>query len=61
MEAMARSRWSDKRLDDLKGSVERTGAAVERLQHAMIIAMIAICTTMLTGFAALVALYATRF
>ena len=61
MEATAGSRWNDERLDDLKASADRIGVAVERLQHAMVIAVIAICTTMLTGFAAMVALYATHF
>ncbi len=59
MEA-TRTRWSDERLDDLKESVDGVKASVERLQHAMVIAVIALCGTMLTALAALVALYATQ-
>jgi hypothetical protein len=60
MEAM-RTRWSDERLDDLKASVDRIGAAVERLQHAMVISVVAICAMMFAGFGALIILLAIHF
>jgi hypothetical protein len=56
-----RTRWSDERLDDLKASVDSLRLSVERLQHAMIVAVVAICTTMFAGFGALITLFATRF
>ena len=58
MEAM-RSRWSDERIDDLKMSVDEVRAAVERLQHSMVVAVVAICSMMFAGFSAMVVLYAT--
>jgi hypothetical protein len=73
MEAMgARTSWSDERLDDLKGSVDdgfgevkgsivRLDDRVNRLQHAMVIAVVAICTMMFAGFGALITLFATHF
>lgn len=73
MEAMTpRTRWSDERLDDLKGSVEdgfqevkgsivRLEDRVHHLQHAMIIAVVAICAMMFAGFGALITLFATHF
>jgi hypothetical protein len=60
MEAM-RTRWTDERLDDLKDSVDGLKAAVERLQQAMTIAVVAICTMMFAGFGALITLFATHF
>ena len=60
MEAM-RTRWSDERLDDLKESVDGVRAAVEQLQHAMVIAVVAICTMMFAGFGALITLFANHF
>jgi hypothetical protein len=60
MEAM-RTRWSDERLDDLKDSVDGVKAAVERLQHTMVIAVVAICTMMFAGFGAILTLFATHF
>jgi hypothetical protein len=60
MEAM-RTRWSDERLDDLKESVDGVKAAVESLQHAMVIAVVAICTMMFAGFGAILTLFATHF
>jgi len=60
MEAM-RTRWSDERLDDLKGSVDSLTLRVENLRHAMIIAVIAVCTMMFAGFGALITLFATHF
>jgi hypothetical protein len=60
MEAM-RTRWSDERLDELKVSVDGVKAAVERLQHAMVIAVVAICTMMFAGFGAILTLFATHF
>ena len=59
--AGARTRWSDERLDDLKGSVDSLKLSVESLQHAMIIAFVAICTMMFAGFGALITLFATHF
>ncbi|MEA3066590.1 MAG: hypothetical protein QOJ27_3344 [Sphingomonadales bacterium] len=71
MEAM-RTRWSDARLDDLKqsvddgftevkGSIVRLDGQVNDLRHAMIIAVIAVCTMMFAGFGALITLFATHF
>jgi hypothetical protein len=60
MEAM-RTRWSDERLDDLKQSVDSLTLRVENLRHAMIIAVIAVCTMMFAGFGALITLFATHF
>jgi hypothetical protein len=60
MEAV-RTRWSDERLDDLKGSVDSLTLSVENLRHAMIIAVIAVCTMMFAGFGALITLVATHF
>jgi hypothetical protein len=63
-----RTRWSDERLDDLKESVDGVKGAVERLdgridglQHAMVIAVVAMCTMMFAGFGALITLFATHF
>jgi hypothetical protein len=60
MEAM-RTRWSDDRLDDLKQSVDEVKQSVEGLQHAMIVAVVAMCTMMFAGFGALITLFATHF
>lgn len=68
----ARARWSDERLDDLKqsvddgftevkGSIVRLDGRINDLRHAMIIAVVAICTMMLAGFGALITLFATHF
>jgi hypothetical protein len=56
-----RTRWSDERLDDLKESVDSLRVSVEGLQHAMTIAVVAICTMMFAGFGALITLFATHF
>jgi hypothetical protein len=62
MEAISgRTRWSDERLDDLKASVDSLRLSVEALRHAMIIAVVAICTMMFAGFGALITLFATHF
>jgi hypothetical protein len=62
MESMGiRTRWTDERLDDLKASVDSLRLSVESLQHAMIIAVVAICTMMFAGFGALITLFATHF
>ena len=62
MEAIGvRTRWSDERLDDLKASVDSLRLSVESLQHAMIIAVVAICTMLFAGFGALITLFATHF
>lgn len=73
MESMGiRTRWSDERLDDLqesvddgfeevKGSIVRLDDRIHQLQHAMIIAVVAICTMMFAGFGALITLFATHF
>jgi hypothetical protein len=60
MEAM-RTRWSDERLDDLKQSVDEVKQSVDRLQHAMIIAVVAMCTMMFAGFGAILTVFATHF
>jgi hypothetical protein len=67
MEAM-RTRWSDERLDDLnqsvrevKGSIVRLDGRIDRLQHAMVVSVVAICTMMFAGFGALITLFATHF
>jgi hypothetical protein len=71
MEAM-RTSWSDERLDDLKlsvddgfaevkGSIVRLDDRIHQLRHAMIIAVVAICTMMFAGFGALITLFATHF
>jgi hypothetical protein len=60
MEAM-RTRWSDERLDDLKESVDALRLTLEGMQHAMTVAVVAICTMMLAGFGALITLFATHF
>jgi hypothetical protein len=58
----------DERLDDLKesvdevkGSIVRLDDRVHQLQHAMTIAVVAICTMMFAGFGALITLFATHF
>jgi hypothetical protein len=67
-----RTDWSDKRLDDLKqsvdggfnevkGSMVRLDGRVDALQHAMTIAVVAICTMMFAGFGALITLFAINF
>jgi hypothetical protein len=72
MEAMARSRWSDERLDDLKqsvdvgfvevkGRIDRLDARVDRLQHAMVMGFLAMGTMMFAGFGAMITLFATHF
>jgi hypothetical protein len=67
MESM-RTRWSDERLDDLKGSIDGVRKSVDRLdgridglQQAMIVAVVAICTMMFAGFGALITLFALHF
>ncbi len=67
MEAM-RTRWSDERLDDLnqsvrevKGSIVRLDGRIDRLQHAMVVSVVAICTMMFAGFGALITLFAIHF
>jgi hypothetical protein len=60
MEA-TRTRWSDERLDDLKLSVDELNRRIGGLQHAMIIAVVAMCTMMFAGFGALITLFATHF
>jgi len=61
MEAAARTRWSDDRLDDLKASVDRLDDRIGALQHAMIISVVAMCTMMFAGFGALITLFAMHF
>ena len=56
-----RTRWSDDHLDDLESSVDSPTLSVESLRHAMILAVIAVCTTMFAGFGALITLFATHF
>lgn len=62
MEAMAgRTRWTDERLDDLKQSVDEVKQSLDRLQHAMVIAVVAMCTVMFAGFGSLITLFAIHF
>jgi hypothetical protein len=61
MEATERTGWSDKRLDDLKASVDRLDSRVDSLQHSMVIGFIAMCTMMFAGFGAMITLFATHF
>jgi hypothetical protein len=67
-----RTDWSDRRLDDLKqsvdggfnevkGSMVRLDCRVDALQQAMTIAVVAICTMMFAGFGALITLFAINF
>jgi hypothetical protein len=71
MEAM-RTRWTDDRLDDLKqsiddgfkevkGSIDRLDGRLDRMQQAMIVAVVAMCTMMFAGFGALITLFAIHF
>jgi hypothetical protein len=60
MEA-TRTRWNDERLDDLKGSVDQLAGRIDKLQHAMIVAVVAMCSMMFAGFGALITLFATHF
>jgi len=71
MEAM-RTRWGDERLDDLKqsvddgfaevkGSIVRLDGRVDRLRHAMVVSVVAMCTMMFAGFGALITLFAIHF
>ncbi len=55
------TRWPDERLDDLKGSVDHLSDRIDSLQHAMIVAVVAMCSTMFAGFGALITLFAIRF
>ena len=59
------SEWTDKRLDDLKGTVDdgfkEVNGRIDRLQHAMNIAVVANCTMLFAGFGALITLFATHF
>lgn len=58
MEAIgARIRWTDERIDDLKGSVDR----IDSLHRTMIISFISLATMMVGGFGALITLFATHF
>jgi hypothetical protein len=69
MDAMPmRSEWSDERLDDLRESVDgvrrgldRVDGRIDKLQQAMIIAVVAMCTMMFAGFGVLITLFATHF
>jgi hypothetical protein len=67
-----RTDWTDKRLDDLKqsvdggfrevkGSIDRVDGRVDSLQRTMNVAVVAICTMMFAGFGALITLFATHF
>jgi hypothetical protein len=61
METIQRPRWTDERLDDLKQSVDGLDGRIDRLQHAMIISVVAMCTMMFAGFGAILTLFATHF
>ena len=60
MEAM-RTRWSDERIDDLKGNLDRLDNRVDALYRAMLIGFISLGTMLFAGFAALITLFATHF
>jgi hypothetical protein len=66
-----RSTWTDSRLDDFKervdsrlgelsGQLNEQGARIDRLQHTMVQAFIALMVAMLTGFATLAGLIVTQ-
>jgi hypothetical protein len=55
------TRWSNERLDDLKGSVDRLDSRVDQLQHSMVIGFIAMGAMMFAGFGAMITLFATHF
>jgi len=61
MEAMARSRWSDERLDDLKASVDRLENRVDSLRHTMVRGFLAMGTMLFAGFGAMITLFVTHF
>jgi hypothetical protein len=66
-----RSTWTDSRLDDFKervdsrlgelsGQLTEQGARIDRLQHTMVQAFIALMVAMFTGFATLAGLIVTQ-
>jgi hypothetical protein len=66
-----RSTWTDSRLDDFKervdsrlgelsGQLNEQGARIDRLQHTMVQAFIALMVAMFTGFATLAGLILTQ-
>jgi len=66
-----RSTWTDSRLDDFKervdsrlgelsGQLNEQGARIDRLQHTMVQAFIALMVAMFTGFATLAGLIITQ-
>jgi hypothetical protein len=71
MEA-ARTEWTDKRLDDLKSSMDdgfrrmderfvQIDSKFDGLQRSMVTALVAVCTMMFAGFGALITLFAMHF
>ncbi len=66
-----RSTWTDSRLDEFKdrvdsrlgelsGQLNEQGARIDRLQHTMVQAFIALMVAMFTGFAGLAGLIVTQ-
>lgn len=66
-----RSTWTDSRLDEFKdrvdsrlgelsGQLNEQGARIDRLQHTMVQAFIALMVAMFTGFATLAGLIITQ-
>jgi len=51
-----RSTWTDSRLDDLNARVGELSGRIDRLQHTMIQAFIALMVAMFTGFVGLAGL-----
>jgi hypothetical protein len=58
--ATTRTRWTDERIDDLKSSVDEIKVSVHRLQHLMIIGFFSLATMMVTGFGAMITLFAIQ-
>jgi hypothetical protein len=55
-----RSTWTDSRLDDLNERVSELSGRIDRFQHTMVQAFIAITATMFTGFLGLAGLMLTQ-
>lgn len=56
-----RTRGSDERIDDLKGSVDRIDSRIDSLHRTMIVGFISLATMMVGGFGVIIALFATHF
>ncbi|HEY5815417.1 MAG TPA: hypothetical protein VIS95_03650 [Solirubrobacterales bacterium] len=63
METMRQS-WTDERLDDMKQQMEagfnRIDQDIRSLQRAMIYGVVALSSSFIAGFAALIGLFATQ-